>query len=88
MTLPIKYYIAQSGERVSFLFAPDSLFYPAAYVSRQLRENHTHQTKTAASDGIRRLGQQERDRRISLKDRLFAGKLLSPHEIDDLAGHM
>lgn len=92
MKFQIKNYIAQNGERYSFLFSPDDpgvpLFYPAVYVSRQLRDNHTHQSQLVALDGIRRLNEWERDRGISLEERLLAGTLLNAHEVDDLAGHM
>lgn len=92
MKFQIKNYIAQSGERYSFLFAPEDegvpLFYPAVYVSRSLRENHTHQTQLVALDAIRRLCEWERDRGINLEDRLLAQTLLNAQEVDDLAGHM
>jgi len=92
MKFHIKNYIAQSGERYSFLFAPEEpgvpLFYPAVYVSRSLRENHTHQTQLVALDAIRRLCEWERDRGISLEDRLLVQTLLNAQEVDDLAGHI
>jgi integrase len=92
MTFPIRSYIAKNGERFPLLFSSGAqgmpLFYPSAFVSRSLRTHFTHETQRAALDAIRRLCQWERDRGISLEERIFAGKLMIASDADSLAEHV
>ncbi|WP_339478158.1 site-specific integrase [Pseudomonas sp. RL_5y_Pfl2_69] len=92
MTFPIRSYVGRNGERFSLLFSPDApgipLFYASAFLSRSLRVHGTHQTQVTALDAIRRLSQWERDRRISIEDRLLAGKLMVASDVDSLAAHV
>lgn len=92
MTFTLKTYIGQCGERFSLLFSSDEpgvpLFYPCAFISRRVRDKSTHQTQTTTLKGIQRLVEWERDRKISLEEKLSRGETMAPFEVDDLAGHV
>ncbi|TDV37503.1 phage integrase family protein [Pseudomonas helmanticensis] len=92
MHYSIRSYISRSGERFSLLFCPDApgipLFYACTFISRHLRENNTHQTQLSALDAIRRLSEWERDRKLSIENKLLSGDFLATNEIDDLAAHV
>ncbi len=91
MKFSLKSYISHNGERFSLLFSPAApgvpLFYPCAFISRQVRDNATHQTQVTILSGIQRLIEWERDRKLDLEEKLICGELMTPFEIDDLAAH-
>lgn len=88
MTLTIQSYIAHDGERFSFLFdkneASFPCFYPAAYISRNLRASSTHETQKVYLNAIKRLLVWANTKGIDVEHRIQTQKFFDVAELDDL----
>ncbi|MEC9411430.1 MAG: site-specific integrase [Pseudomonadota bacterium] len=95
MTLQLKNFIAQNGERFSQLYELNSngfpLFYPTAYSTRNLRTGYAHNTQKEHLLAIKKLYewaesclQTSTGESLDIHERLVRQKFFTPYEIDAL----